>query len=80
LAQVDLEMRREGDILGATQSGGASSLKWIRVVKDLEVIELAGQLARELILEDPQLKSVPELKQRFDEQSGEEQISHLYKS
>ena len=34
LAQADLELRQEGDVLGSAQSGGRSSLKLLRVAKD----------------------------------------------
>jgi ATP-dependent DNA helicase RecG len=55
LAQVDLELRQEGDVLGATQSGGRSSLKLLRVVRDGEVIADAREAAAALLVADPQL-------------------------
>ena len=48
LAERDLELRREGDVLGAAQSG-ASSLKLLRVLGDREVIEQAKELAAEIL-------------------------------
>ncbi|GAB4100311.1 ATP-dependent DNA helicase RecG [Sinomonas halotolerans] len=57
LAQKDLEQRREGDILGATQSGRRSTLRLLRVTRDTEVIERARQDAVEIVEEDPQLSS-----------------------
>ena len=41
LAQADLELRREGDVLGASQSGGRSQLKLLRVTRDGDIIEQA---------------------------------------
>lgn len=39
LAQRDLEIRREGDVLGSEQSGAGTSLRLLRVVEDLPMIE-----------------------------------------
>ncbi|MBN9174769.1 MAG: ATP-dependent DNA helicase RecG [Microbacterium sp.] len=51
LAEVDLELRGEGDVLGDAQSGARSSLRLLRVVKDADLIALAREEA-ETILED----------------------------
>ena len=48
LSEVDLELRGEGDVLGRLQSGGKSSLKLLRVIKDAELIQRAKGLAEEL--------------------------------
>lgn len=56
LAEADLDLRKEGDVLGVAQSGFASSLRVIRVVKDRELIEQAREVAREIVAHDPQLK------------------------
>jgi len=61
LAERDLELRREGDVLGAAQSGIASSLTLLRVLADREVIERARDHARELLRRDPGLASAPAL-------------------
>ena len=55
LAQVDLELRQEGDVLGATQSGGRSSLKLLRVARDGDVIADAREVAAEVLAADPGL-------------------------
>ncbi|MDQ4213177.1 ATP-dependent DNA helicase RecG [Microbacterium capsulatum] len=55
LAEVDLELRGEGDVLGARQSGVRSSLKLLRVIKDADLITRARQLAEEIIEADPAL-------------------------
>jgi ATP-dependent DNA helicase RecG len=55
LAEVDLEQRREGDVLGASQSGTRSSLKLLRVLRDADLIAQARTLAEQCIAEDPEL-------------------------
>jgi len=53
LAQVDLELRREGNVLGANQSGGRSSLKLLRVVRDGELIAEARAAVEAVLDVDP---------------------------
>jgi ATP-dependent DNA helicase RecG len=55
LAEADLEQRREGDVLGASQSGHRSSLRLLRVLTDADVIESARGLAERCVAEDPGL-------------------------
>ena len=55
LSRVDLAQRREGDVLGASQSGRRSSLKLLRVIRDEEVIAEARVEAERLVREDPRL-------------------------
>ncbi|NMO01324.1 ATP-dependent DNA helicase RecG [Gordonia sp. TBRC 11910] len=52
LARVDLEQRREGDVLGELQSGGTSSLHFLSLLDDAEVISDARELAEEVVGED----------------------------
>ncbi|CAN5284722.1 ATP-dependent DNA helicase RecG [soil metagenome] len=66
LATVDLELRREGDVLGAAQSGGASSLRLLRVARDGAVIERARADAREVVGADPDLRAHLELRAAID--------------
>ncbi|WP_242448469.1 ATP-dependent DNA helicase RecG [Cellulomonas sp. WB94] len=66
LAAVDLELRREGDVLGAAQSGGASSLRLLRVARDGAVIERARADAREVVGADPDLREHPVLRAAID--------------
>jgi len=61
LAQADLELRREGDVLGSSQSGGRSSLRLLRVVRDADVIEAAREHASGILDADPSLSAHPEL-------------------
>jgi ATP-dependent DNA helicase RecG len=55
LSKIDLEQRREGDVLGASQSGTRSHLRLLRVLRDEELIESARESAEKLIEKDPQL-------------------------
>jgi len=61
LAQVDLEMRREGDILGATQSGKHSQLKLLSLLRDADLIAEAREVAQRLVAESPDLAEYPGL-------------------
>jgi ATP-dependent DNA helicase RecG len=74
LARVDLELRQEGDVLGATQSGGRSSLKLLRVARDGDVIADARELAAELLADDPGLKRhralAAEVRRRLDAEAS----------
>ena len=56
LSEIDLELRREGDVLGSTQSGGRSSLKLLRVVQDAELIQRVRDLAAGILAADPTLE------------------------
>ncbi len=60
IAAVDLELRREGDVLGASQSGG-SSLRLLRVVRHADVIAQAREDAVAVVAEDPRLEAHPAL-------------------
>ena len=73
LAQKDLELRQEGDVLGQLQSGGRSSLRLLRVAKDGDLIMEARALAADIIDADPWLDGYPDLREalarRLDESS-----------
>ncbi|GAA2729100.1 ATP-dependent DNA helicase RecG [Cellulomonas aerilata] len=77
LAAVDLELRREGDVLGAAQSGAASSLRLLRVARDADVIERARADARELVDQDPTLDAWPALGAAIDRQLAGEREEFL---
>jgi ATP-dependent DNA helicase RecG len=62
LAQKDLELRQEGDVLGSTQSGGRSSLRLLRVAKDAVLITEARTLAQQVLDADPILAGHPALR------------------
>jgi len=71
LANKDLELRREGDVLGGVQSGGRSSLRLVRVANDGQLITEAREVAQEVLADDPTLAEHPALaealKRRLDE-------------
>ncbi|XPP25516.1 MAG: ATP-dependent DNA helicase RecG [Leucobacter sp.] len=61
LAEKDLELRREGDILGTAQSGGRSTLRLLRVAEHGELIARAREVAAALLDQDPELETAPGL-------------------
>ncbi|GAA2162652.1 MULTISPECIES: ATP-dependent DNA helicase RecG [Glycomyces] len=67
LAELDLEQRREGDVLGAAQSGMKSHVKLLSLLKDADIIEAARAEATMLIDADPQLKGEPGLAALVDD-------------
>ncbi|WP_052852027.1 ATP-dependent DNA helicase RecG [Streptomyces avicenniae] len=66
LSRIDLEQRREGDVLGAAQSGGRSSLRVLAVIEDEDVIAEARAEAAALVERDPDLTGVPGLRTALD--------------
>ena len=61
LSEIDLELRREGDVLGQSQSGGRSSLRLLRVIQDAVLIQEARADAEALLNADPTLERNPNL-------------------
>ncbi len=61
LAEVDLKLRREGNILGASQSGRKSGLRWISALRDEALVTRAREDAEAVIADDPQLAQHTEL-------------------
>lgn len=80
LSQVDLELRREGDVLGANQSGGRSSLRNLRVLRDEETIVEARAAAAELLDEDVDLRHAPRLAAVVHEIENSIQAEYMEKS
>jgi ATP-dependent DNA helicase RecG len=80
LSQLDLEARREGDVLGTSQSGRRSSLRMLQVVKDADVIADARQEAMALVDEDPELSAHPALKSALADLLDEERAGYLEKA
>lgn len=80
LAERDLELRREGDILGTAQSGGRSTLRLLRVTEHAELIEHAREVAAQLLRRDPHLESVPLLAQQLAEEEKQRNLDNLAKS
>jgi ATP-dependent DNA helicase RecG len=79
LSRLDLEQRREGDVLGAAQSGVRSHLRLLRVIRDEALILSARQVAEEMIAKDSTLKSTPLLLSEIDKLRQEERASYLEK-
>ena len=77
LATLDLELRSEGDVLGAAQSGRSSSLRLLRVVKDADLIEEARREAAVVVGTDPDLDGQPELRAAISAQLDSEQEEFL---
>jgi ATP-dependent DNA helicase RecG len=77
LANLDLELRSEGDVLGAAQSGRASSLRLLRVVKDAGLIEEARTAAADVVQASPDLTEFPELAKAIRAQLDEDQEEFL---
>ncbi len=61
LANLDLQARREGDVLGASQSGRRSSLRMLSVLRDEKLIARAKQEAHQVVTADPTLSTHPAL-------------------
>jgi ATP-dependent DNA helicase RecG len=66
LSEIDLELRREGDVLGANQSGGRSSLKLLRVLADSKMIQEVRDEVIEMFEADPTLEKHPALAQSLE--------------
>jgi ATP-dependent DNA helicase RecG len=77
LARVDLEARREGDVLGAAQSGVRSSLRLLRVLRDEKVIETARHEAVAVVAADPDLTGHPALAEAIRELLDPEREAYL---
>ena len=80
LAEIDLEQRREGDVLGATQAGRKKSLKLLSVLRDRELIVTARGEATELVDADPDLAGHPALAAEMSALLDEEQAGFLEKA
>ncbi|MCX6430309.1 MAG: ATP-dependent DNA helicase RecG, partial [Actinobacteria bacterium] len=79
LSRIDLEQRREGDVLGASQSGTQSHLRLLRVLRDEDLIDLARKDAQQLIETDPQLGEYPHLAKELKRISADESIDYIDK-
>ena len=75
LSEIDLELRREGDVLGATQSGGRSSLRLLRVIQDSELIQKVRVELEELFDTDSLLANNPTLRLAIDQANAAENLA-----
>jgi ATP-dependent DNA helicase RecG len=80
LSRLDLEQRREGDVLGAAQAGRRSSLKLLTLLKDEDLIGLARQEAEDLIGADPALAGQPALARAIAALLDTERAEYLAKA
>ena len=77
LAEADLELRSEGNVLGAAQSGRRSDLDLLRVTRDRRVIEAARGEAEEIVAADPRLTDHRALAAAIVERLDEESQAYL---
>src|SRR5439155_22477593 len=59
LARLDVEQRREGDVLGSAQSGRRSTLRLLSLLRDEDLIIEARDEAARLVGDDPSLAAHP---------------------
>ncbi|EGX60288.1 ATP-dependent DNA helicase RecG [Streptomyces zinciresistens K42] len=79
LSRIDLEQRREGDVLGQAQSGARTSLRMLAVIEDEEIIAEAREEATGLVARDPELTRLPGLRTALDALLDEEREQFLEK-
>ncbi|MFF8593174.1 ATP-dependent DNA helicase RecG [Streptomyces sp. NPDC015220] len=79
LSRIDLEQRREGDVLGQAQSGARSSLRVLAVIDDEEIIAEARAEAAAVVAADPDLERLPGLRTALDALLDEEREQYLEK-
>ncbi|WP_335938671.1 ATP-dependent DNA helicase RecG [Streptomyces sp. PTD5-9] len=79
LSRIDLEQRREGDVLGQAQSGVRSSLRMLTVIDDEEVIAAAREEATTVVAADPELTRLPGLRTALDALLDKEREQYLDK-
>ena len=79
LSRIDLEQRREGDVLGASQSGTQSHLRLLRVLRDEALIEQARDDAEALIAIDNDLSEYPLLKAELAQLQRDQSVDYLDK-
>ncbi|MEU3740984.1 ATP-dependent DNA helicase RecG [Streptomyces sp. NPDC032198] len=79
LSRIDLEQRREGDVLGQAQSGVRSSLRMLAVIEDEEIIAEAREEAVAVVSADPDLEHLPELRTALDALLDDEREQYLDK-
>ena len=79
LSRIDLEQRREGDVLGASQSGTQSHLRLLRVLRDEELIETARKDAQDLIATSLDLSGYPALREELNAMQKDMAVDYLDK-
>jgi ATP-dependent DNA helicase RecG len=79
LSELDLQLRREGDVLGSSQSGVRSSLRLLEVARHGDVIAAARSAAHALVQEDPTLAGHPVLAAAVTAMVDAQQAEYLEK-
>jgi ATP-dependent DNA helicase RecG len=72
LSRLDLEQRKEGDVLGAAQAGRQSSLRLLRLLHDEDLIRQAREDASAVVSADPDLAAHPALRAAIDDLFGQQ--------
>jgi ATP-dependent DNA helicase RecG len=80
LARIDLEQRKEGDVLGRSQSGGRSHLRLLRVLRDEDLIQRAREVALKILAINSNLDHLPELKNEVAKLQSDEAARFMDKS
>ncbi|MGI8813859.1 MAG: ATP-dependent DNA helicase RecG [Pseudonocardia sp.] len=80
LARHDLELRREGDVLGASQAGRRSGLRLLSLLRDEQTISDAREEAWRLVADDPALSRHPGLAGMVAEIVDDERAEYLEKA
>ncbi|MBQ0884481.1 ATP-dependent DNA helicase RecG [Streptomyces sp. RM72] len=79
LSRIDLEQRREGDVLGQAQSGARTSLRVLAVIEDEEIIAEARVEAAAVVAADPELTGLPGLRTALEALLDEDREQYLDK-
>ena len=80
LARIDLEQRKEGDVLGRSQSGGKSHLRLLRVLRDEDLIQRAREVALKILAINSDMDHLPELKNEVAKLQDDEAARFMDKS
>ena len=80
LSQLDLQQRREGDVLGVAQAGRRRQLRLLGLLEDEDVIRAAREAATELVDADPELHAHPGLARAVADLVGDERAEYLEKA
>jgi ATP-dependent DNA helicase RecG len=80
LSRLDLQQRREGDVLGSAQAGRRSSLKLLRLLADEDLIATAREESTALVAADPKLAAHPGLKEAIEDFLGDRRAEFLDKA
>lgn len=80
LARLDLDQRKEGDVLGRSQSGGKSHLRLLRVLRDEKLIDQAREVALNVLAKNPELTDLPQLRVEVEKLKVDEATGFMDKS